>query len=971
MIGLMPTIKQQYNDVNGNPLTGGLLYSYIAGTTIPTDTYTEKSGVTANTNPIVLDTRGEASVWISSAFSYKFKLAFSDGTEIWTVDDVNVTSSGGGSSTDELVKVNAGDLGRGYLSDKLIAAAGVTLTLVDTAGVITMEASFNGVTAPYINSTSGLTATTINAAIDEVDAQVDTNVTNIATNTTNIASNDTDISNNTTNIATNTTNIATNASNIATNTSGIATNTSNIATNTTNIATNTTDIATNTTSIATNTTNIATNVTAIGTNTTNIATNATNIATNTSGIATNVSGIATNVTNIATNTSNISTNVTNIATNTANITSNDADIATNVTNIATNTAGIATNVTNIATNTNAIDALAKGLDYQGTWNASTNSPALASSVGTEGHYYIVGTAGNTNLNGTTDWEVGDWVLWAESVTSWQKVDNTSFESVTNVGTGVDIFKQITGGTDVELRTLTNGSKISFTENANDIQIDDSVIVSDVATNTSNIATNVTAIATNATNISSNDTDIATNVTAIATNATDIAANTTLANSKVASVTGGTNVTITGTATNPIINSTSVTPSISLQDAYDDSTTPEITTDATNGALSIKRGSALDTDNVLEVQNGAGTNKFEVTGEGNVTISGVLSNIGGQANLEQLDVSGIAIFDKHISFNAHVKSTPVAGDIWHPTGFQGLRVQDDLDVTNDLFVGNDLDVTGAINGGGGGGTFLDGSGTYSVPSGIGDAVLANTQTFNGVNTFSNEVLVEKKIHFNPHNPSTKTLGDLWFGATYSDFKAYYLGAERLINSSVLLVSNETNVRNYPFGLSLSNQNLTMTNAPLGISTGAGAYHQIEKKLHETSTSVFTLWFTDTKANRVFYQSVNLGVYADWVEIGNTPKIVPIATSSSLTIDASITDQYNVTALASALTINAPTNPTNGQKLTIRIKDNGTTRTLTWNAIFRAIGTTLPTNTTANKTIYVGAIYNSDDNNWDVVAVSEEA
>ena len=573
MIGLMPTIKQQYNDVNGNPLTGGLLYSYIAGTTIPTDTYTNLSGITANTNPIVLDARGEADVWLSSAFSYKFKLAFSDGTEIWTVDDVNVTSSGGGSSTDELVKVNAGDLVGAYLSDKLIAAAGVTLTLVDTAGVITMEASFNGVTAPYINSTSGLTATTINAAIDEVDAQVDTNVTNIATNTTNIATNASDIATNTTGISTNTTNIATNASNIATNTSGIATNTSNIATNTTNIATNTTDIATNTTSIATNTTNIATNatnissndtdiaanttniatntaniasndtdiatnasniatnttniasnasniatnVTAIGTNTTNIATNATNIATNTSGIATNASDISTNVTNIATNTSDIATNVTNIATNTANITSNDTDIATNVTNIATNTAGIATNVTNIAANTNAIDALAKGLDYQGTWNASTNSPALASSVGTEGHYYIVGTAGNTNLNGITDWKVGDWVLWAESVTSWQKVDNTSFESVTNQGTGSGVFKQIVNGTEVQLRSLTGGSKISFTQNADDIQINDSVIVSDVATNTSDIATNVTDIATNVTDIATNTSDIATNVTAIALN----------------------------------------------------------------------------------------------------------------------------------------------------------------------------------------------------------------------------------------------------------------------------------------------------------------------------------------------------------------------------------------------------------------------------------------------------------------------
>jgi hypothetical protein len=65
------------------------------------------------------------------------------------------------------------------------------------------------------------------------------------------------------------------------------------------------------------------------------------------------------------------------------------------------------------------------------------------------------------------------------------------------------------------------------------------------------------------------------------------------------------------------------------------------------------------------------------------------------------------------------------------------------------------------------------------------------------------------------------------------------------------------------------------------------------------------------------------------------------------------------------------PTNGQRLLIRIKDNGTARALTWNAIYRVIGVTLPTTTTANKTIYVGCIYNSADSTWDVVAETEQA
>ena len=63
-----------------------------------------------------------------------------------------------------------------------------------------------------------------------------------------------------------------------------------------------------------------------------------------------------------------------------------------------------------------------GLSYQGTWNASTNSPTLTSSIGTQNNYYIVGTSGSTNLNGITDWVVGDWLIFNGSV--WQKIDTT-------------------------------------------------------------------------------------------------------------------------------------------------------------------------------------------------------------------------------------------------------------------------------------------------------------------------------------------------------------------------------------------------------------------------------------------------------------------------------------------------------------------------------------------------------------------
>jgi hypothetical protein len=82
---------------------------------------------------------------------------------------------------------------------------------------------------------------------------------------------------------------------------------------------------------------------------------------------------------------------------------------------------------------NQISALVGGVMYQGTWNASTNSPNITSSVGTKGYYYIVATAGSTNINGITDWKVGDWIIFNGS--TWDKVDNTDAVSSVNGYTG--------------------------------------------------------------------------------------------------------------------------------------------------------------------------------------------------------------------------------------------------------------------------------------------------------------------------------------------------------------------------------------------------------------------------------------------------------------------------------------------------------------------------------------------------------
>ncbi|NDB68721.1 MAG: tail fiber protein [Methylocystaceae bacterium] len=87
MAVVSPTAKAQFIDAAGIPLAGGFLYTYVAGTTTPQATYTDAAASTPNSNPIVLDSRGEANIWLTGS-SYKFKLTDANGTEIWTVDNI-------------------------------------------------------------------------------------------------------------------------------------------------------------------------------------------------------------------------------------------------------------------------------------------------------------------------------------------------------------------------------------------------------------------------------------------------------------------------------------------------------------------------------------------------------------------------------------------------------------------------------------------------------------------------------------------------------------------------------------------------------------------------------------------------------------------------------------------------------------------------------------------------------------------
>jgi hypothetical protein len=105
---LTPMPVMQFFDNNGDPLAGGKVYTYEAGTTTPLATYTDETGGTANPNPVILDSAGRANIWLATTDLYYWELEDSAGNQIWTADNIGAVSgtadvSGPASSTDNAV----------------------------------------------------------------------------------------------------------------------------------------------------------------------------------------------------------------------------------------------------------------------------------------------------------------------------------------------------------------------------------------------------------------------------------------------------------------------------------------------------------------------------------------------------------------------------------------------------------------------------------------------------------------------------------------------------------------------------------------------------------------------------------------------------------------------------------------------------------------------------------------------------
>jgi len=147
------------------------------------------------------------------------------------------------------------------------------------------------------------------------------------------------------------------------------------------------------------------------------------------------------------------------------------------------------------------------------------------------------------------------------------------------------------------------------------------------------------------------------------------------------------------------------------------------------------------------------------------------------------------------------------------------------------------------------------------------------------------------------------------------------------------------------------------------------------ISDTGTS--NKWASQSEIDQISTNANDISTNASNIS-SNTTQINRLKGSSTRASVATLTPNINnnsleqITAQAVNLTVSAPSGtPVLGQKLIINITDDGTARTISWNAVYNVIDVTLPITTTVNKSLYIGCIYNADTSEWDVVAVKEEA
>lgn len=194
---------------------------------------------------------------------------------------------------------------------------------------------------------------------------------------------------------------------------------------------------------------------------------------------------------------------------------------------------------------------------------------------------------------------------------------------------------------------------------------------------------------------------------------------------------------------------------------------------------------------------------------------------------------------------------------------------------------------------------------------------------------------------------------------------------LANSAITINGNSVSLGGSTTVTAATTNAVTFNNAGTGDASGTTFNGSAARTISYNTVGAPST--TGTGATGTWSININGTVGATTPDVGTFSRLRTGVSSSigggTLTPPSDTVNQWNIQVTGGGTsTFAAPSGtPVDSQKLLIRITDNGTAQALAWNAIYRAVGTTLPTTTVANKTTYVGCIYNSDVTKWDVVAV----
>lgn len=249
------------------------------------------------------------------------------------------------------------------------------------------------------------------------------------------------------------------------------------------------------------------------------------------------------------------------------------------------------------------------------------------------------------------------------------------------------------------------------------------------------------------------------------------------------------------------------------------------------------------------------------------------------------------------------------------------------------------------------TSLIGSGNVAVQETLVSGT--NIKSLNSVSLLGSGNIVTTTSGTTP--PNSPTVGDIWYDTTNDIIYRYTNDGTTnywidvsgpVIASAYNAPVNETSTTTF-----------TNKTISLGSNTVTGTLAQFNTAV--TDADLVSITGTETITNKRVNPRVNNN--------GAT-------TSGTITPTGDSSDQYEILGLTGTTTIAAPSGtPVAGQKLTLRIKDNGTARTLSWTTTsggYRVMGGVLPTTTAASKNIYIGCIYNATDTFWDVVAIATQ-